>query len=148
MIDQGQEPEPEVKVYEVHLMRWVWEFVKPYQHLFWISVLLMPLNSAFALAQPYIVKLTIDLFLSQPRIPAPHWLAPMLVYAGPGHGLMVMAVLYLALVLAEFGTFYGQFYLTMMVSQYSLTDLRLALFRHVENLPMTFFDRTPIGRLV
>ena len=38
--------------------------------------------------------------------------------------------------------------LTMMVSQYSLSDLRLALFRHVERLPMAFFDRTPVGRLV
>ena len=36
----------------------------------------------------------------------------------------------------------------MMVAQYSLSDLRLALFRHVERLPMAFFDRTPVGRLV
>ena len=59
-----------------------------------------------------------------------------------------MGALYLMLVLGEFATFYGQFYLTMMVAQYSLSDLRLALFRHVEHLPMAFFDRTPIGRLV
>ena len=36
----------------------------------------------------------------------------------------------------------------MMVAQYSLSDLRMALFKHVERLPMSFFDRTPIGRLV
>ena len=36
----------------------------------------------------------------------------------------------------------------MMVAQYSLSDLRLALFRHVEQLPMAFFDRNPVGRLV
>src|SRR5260370_32092279 len=36
----------------------------------------------------------------------------------------------------------------MMVAQYSLADLRLALFRKVERLPMSFFDRTPVGRLV
>ena len=64
------------------------------------------------------------------------------------HGLLVMGALYLLLVLGEFATFYGQFYLTMMVAQYSLSDLRLALFQHVERLPMAFFDRTPIGRLV
>jgi ATP-binding cassette subfamily B protein len=145
MIDQQ---EPEVRVYDVHLIRWIWQFVKPYQSLFWISTLLMPLNSAFALAQPYIVKLTIDIFLAQRKTAPPHWLAPLLAFAGPGRGLLVMAAIYLALVLCEFGSFYGQFYLTMMVAQYSLTDLRLALFQHVEKLPMTFFDRTPIGRLV
>jgi len=35
-----------------------------------------------------------------------------------------------------------------MVAQYSLSDLRLAVFNHVERLPMSFFDRTPVGRLV
>ena len=62
--------------------------------------------------------------------------------------MIVMGALYVILLLGEFVTFYGQFYLTMMVSQYSLSDLRLALFRHVERLPMAFFDRTPVGRLV
>jgi ATP-binding cassette subfamily B protein len=36
----------------------------------------------------------------------------------------------------------------MMVAQYSLSDLRVALFKHIERLPMAFFDRTPVGRLV
>ena len=129
-------------------MRWVWQFVSPYQQLFWISALLMPLNSAFLLAQPYIVKLTIDDFLSGAHgRAASAWLA-LLFRASGGHGLFVMGALYLLLVICEFATFYGQFYLTMMVAQYSLSDLRLALFRKVEQLPMAFFDRTPVGRLV
>jgi ATP-binding cassette subfamily B protein len=36
----------------------------------------------------------------------------------------------------------------MLVAQYSLTDLRIDLFQHIEKLPMAFFDRTPVGRLV
>lgn len=147
MIEE-QKPEAEVQVYDTHLIRWVWQFVRPYQHLFWISTILMPLNTGFGVAQPYIVKLTIDLFLAKRKTTAPEWLSPLLVRAGAGHGLLVMGLLYLALVLGEFATFYGQFYLTMMVAQYSLSDLRLALFQRVEKLPMAFFDRTPIGKLV
>jgi ATP-binding cassette subfamily B protein len=64
------------------------------------------------------------------------------------HGLLAMGFVYLLLVAGEFSTFYGQFYLTMLVAQYSLSDLRMALFKHVERLPMSFFDRTPTGRLV
>src|ERR1700722_3131841 len=131
-----EQPEREVNAYDSHLIRWVWQFVKPYQHLFWISALLMPLNSAFALAQPYIVKLTIDIFLAHRKVAPPHWLAAVLARAGTSHGLLVMAALYLILVLGEFATFYRQFYLTMMVAQYSLSDLRLALFQQVEKLPM------------
>ena len=77
----------------------------------------------------------------------PAWLA-MLLRAAGGHGLFVMGGLYLALVICEFGAFYAQFYLMMMVAQFSLSDLRMALFRKVERLPMSFFDRTPVGRLV
>ena len=116
--------------------------------LFFLSVVLMPLNSLFALAQPYISKLTIDMFLDATTAPyRPDGSRPVLGAFRP-HGLLVMGFVYLLLVAGEFSTFYGQFYLTMMVAQYSLSDLRMALFKHVERLPMAFFDRTPTGRLV
>ena len=46
----------------------------------------MPLNTCFSLAQPYMIKLTVDLFLS-PRAghQPPRWLAPALSAAG-AHG--------------------------------------------------------------
>jgi ATP-binding cassette, subfamily B, multidrug efflux pump len=135
------------QVQELNLLRRVWSFVRPYRRLFWISVILMPLNTLFALSQPYLVKLTIDHFLDPRRRPAPHWLRPVLDAAG-SHGLLAMGALYIAMLLGEFATFYGQFYLTMMVAQYSMSDMRSALFNHVERLPMAFFDRTPVGRLV
>ena len=97
----------EVQVYDTHLIKWVWQFVKPYQHLFWLSALLMPLNSAFALAQPYIVKLTIDIFLAHRKVTPPRWLTPLIASVAPNHGLFVMGALYLVLVLGEFATFYG-----------------------------------------
>jgi ATP-binding cassette subfamily B multidrug efflux pump len=134
-------------VHELTLLRRVWSFVRPYRRQFWISVILMPLNTLFALTQPYLIKLTIDLFLDPHRRPAPHWMQPVLAVAG-SHGLLAMGALYITMLLGEFATFYGQFYLTMMVAQYSMSDLRGALFNHVERLPMAFFDRTPVGRLV
>lgn len=131
---------------DVALVKFIWTYVRPYRGVFFLSVLLMPLNSAFALAQPYIIQLIIDLFLSHRRVPPPAWLTALLGASGPS--LLKMAAIYLCLVCGEFGSAYGQFYLTMMVAQYSLSDLRLALFNHVQRLPMSFFDRTPVGRLV
>ncbi|HVN27169.1 MAG TPA: ABC transporter ATP-binding protein [Candidatus Binataceae bacterium] len=142
------EQDRDAGAYDAHLIRWIWQFVKPYQRLFWISALLMPLNSVFALAQPYIVKVTIDTLLDHRKLAPPHWLARIFGLVGAGHGFLVMGAIYLTLILGEFATYFGQFYLTMMVAQYSLSDLRLALFRHVEKLPPAYFDRTPIGRLV
>ena len=129
------------------LLKFVWTYVRPYRRLFFLSVILMPLNSAFALAQPYIIQLIIDLFLAHNKVAPPAWLAAIFRATG-GASLMTMAPIYILLVAGEFATFYAQFYLTVMVAQYSLSDLRLAVFNHVERLPMSFFDRTPVGRLV
>jgi ATP-binding cassette subfamily B protein len=145
---QVAEEKPLARAHDAGLVRWVWQYIRPYQGLFWLATILMPLDTAFLLAQPYVIKLTVDEFLSGPHgAPAPAWLA-VLFRASGGHGLFVMGLLYLALVLCEFAAFYAQFYLMMMVAQYSLSDLRMALFRKVERLPMSFFDRTPVGRLV
>jgi ATP-binding cassette subfamily B multidrug efflux pump len=133
--------------YDWRLIKFVWTYIHRYQRLFWFSVVLMPLNVMFMLAQPYVFKLTIDIFLVAHRSAAPHWLAPILD-ATHGHGLLLMGGIYFFLLLGEVTTYYGQFYLTMIVAQRSLSDLRVALFRHVERLPMAFFDRTPAGRLV
>jgi len=133
--------------YDVRLLKWVWGFIRPYRRLFLFAVLLMPVNSVFSLLQPYIIKLTIDIFLAAHTTAAPRWLTP-LIKASHGHGIIVMGLLYILLLAGEFASFYGNFFLTMMVAQYSLSDLRVALFKHVERLPMAFFDRTPVGRLV
>jgi len=145
MIDAGEDQAG--RMYDWRLLQWVWSYVRPYRALFWLSIILMPLNSAFVLAQPYIFKLTIDIFLARRKTATPRWLEPAIA-ASHGHGLLVMGAMYLVLLLGEVGTFYGQFYLTMMVAQYSLSDLRMALFSHVQRLPMAYFDRTPVGRLV
>ncbi len=129
------------------LIRFVWTYVRPYRGLFFLSVILMPLNSAFALSQPYIIQLIVDIFLQHRHVAPPAWLAAIFAATG-GASLLKMGAIYMALVAGEFATFYGQFYLTVMVAQYSLSDLRLAVFNHVEHLPMSFFDRTPVGRLV
>src|SRR5579875_1636380 len=146
-MDQGEQ-EAEVS-YDWRLLGWILGFIWPYRAAFLFSLVLMPLNTAMVLAQPYMVKLTIDLFLARrPGMHPPSWLAHLLRLAGPGHGLAVIGGIYTVLLVGDFASFYGQFYLTMVVAQYSLSDLRMALFRHVERLPMAFFDRNPVGRLV
>jgi len=104
------------KVYDVALLRWVWGFVRPYRHLFWLSAVLMPLDTLFLLAQPYLIKLTIDLYLTQHTTAPPGWLGS-LVHLFGGHGLLAIGVCYALLVIGEFITNYGQFYVTMIVAQ-------------------------------
>ena len=110
----------------------LWRFVRPYRAVFWAALLLSVLQQASSLAQPYLVKVGIDR------------------YVAPGDltGLTRIGLLFLGVVVAEFLTLYGQQYLTMVVAQRSLADLRVAAFARLQRFPMRYFDRNPVGKVV
>src|SRR5258708_14022058 len=136
---QVVEEKPLSRIYDAGVVRWVWHFARPSQGLFWLATFLMPLDPAFLLAQPYVIKLTVDEFLSGAHgAPPPAWLA-LLFRASGGHGLFVPGALYLLLVICEFAAFYAQFYLMIMVAQFCRSDFRMALFLHVDQQHTTLF---------
>ena len=121
-----------VGAYDARLIRRLWHYVRPYRREFYAACAFLPLTSAFALAQPYILKLAIDEYIA----------------AGSPQGLAFTAFAYSAVVAAEFLCLYLQYWLTMRVAQQSLADLREDIFRHVQRLDAAFFDRNPVGSLV
>jgi ABC-type multidrug transport system fused ATPase/permease subunit len=127
-----QQEEALGRAYDARLVRRLWTFLRPYRQLFWLSVLCLPVSSALMLVQPYILKLAIDRHVA----------------IGDPRGLATMGALYFGAIIGECGFFYAQYYLTMLVAQRSLADLRVQVFAHVQQLPMSYFDRNPIGRLV
>ena len=120
------------KAYDGRLIRRLWGFLRPYRRTFWLSVVCLPLNTGFMLAQPYLRKLAIDHYIS----------------AGDARGLGRIGMLYVGAIIGECLSFYANYYLTMLVAQRSLAALRVQVFAHVQRLPMSYFDRNPIGRLV
>jgi ATP-binding cassette subfamily B multidrug efflux pump len=120
------------KAYDARLVRRMWGFVRPYRRVFWVALLLSPLNQTCSLVQPYLVKIGIDRYVGQ----------------GDVTGLRGLGLLFLGAIAGEFVAFYAQQYLTMVVAQRSLADLRVAVFAHLQRLPMRFFDQTPVGRVV
>ncbi|HRR26083.1 MAG TPA: ABC transporter ATP-binding protein, partial [Acidobacteriota bacterium] len=49
---------------------------------------------------------------------------------------------------AQFAVGYAQTYLTNWTGQQIMADLRRQIFRHVQELDVSFFDRTPVGRII
>src|SRR5260221_2717674 len=129
------------RVYDLRLLKWVWSYVRPYRRLFFLSAVLMPLNSLFALAQPYVWKLTIYLFLTHNRAMPPGWLRPLLNAFG-SHGLLAMGFVYLLLEAGGFSAFYGKSFLPFLGSQSTLADLPMARVKSVKRLPSWVFDNT------
>lgn len=58
------------------------------------------------------------------------------------------ALLYFLIIILIFILTYAQVYILNLTSQKIIFDLRKELFEHVLNLPMRFFDKNPVGRIV
>jgi ATP-binding cassette subfamily B protein len=120
------------KAYDFRLIKRLWKFIVPYKRLFLAAMLLLPLQQAFGLAQPYLMKVGIDQYIAHHDL----W------------GLQNVGLLFLGALAGETVTVFFHYYLTMLVAQRCLADLRVAVFSHVQKLPMSYFDRNPVGRLV
>jgi ATP-binding cassette subfamily B multidrug efflux pump len=120
------------KAYDIGMIRRLWQFIIPYKRLFFLSLLLLPLQQAFGLAQPYLMKVGIDRYIASKDL----W------------GLQSVMLLFLAALIGETITVFAQYYFSMLVAQRCLADLRVAIFSHVQKLPTSYFDRNPVGRLV
>jgi ATP-binding cassette subfamily B protein len=120
------------KAYDARLIRRLWEFVRPYRGVFWAALLLSPVNMLFSLVQPYLLKIGIDRY----------------VVTGDGAGLTRIGLCFALALLGEAFSYYGQQYLTMVLAQRSLADLRVALFARLQRFPMAFFDKNPLGKVV
>ena len=120
------------KAYDIGMIRRLWQFIIPYKRLFFLSLLLLPLQQAFGLAQPYLMKVGIDRYIASKDL----W------------GLQNVMLLFLAALIGETITVFAQYYFSMLVAQRCLADLRVAIFSHVQRLPTSYFDRNPVGRLV
>jgi ATP-binding cassette subfamily B protein len=132
MAEMVQQEEILGKVYDIRLIKRLWQFIAPYKRLFWLAMLLLPFQQAFGLAQPYLMKIGIDQYIAGRNL----------------FGLQRLGFLFLGALLGETITVFFNYYLTMLVAQRCLADLRVAVFSHVQKLPMSYFDRNPVGRLV
>jgi ATP-binding cassette, subfamily B, multidrug efflux pump len=60
----------------------------------------------------------------------------------------VTAGVYLVTLVLTFVVLYSQGYLMQLMGQHVMNDLRQQIFGHLQRLPIAFYDRNPIGRLV
>ncbi len=132
MAQAAQQEEVLGKAYDLRLIRRLWKFIVPYKRLFYLTMLLLPLQQAFGVAQPYLMKIGIDQYIAGKDL----W------------GLQNVMLLFLAALIGETVAAFAHHYFSMLVAQRCLADMRVAVFAHVQKLPMSYFDRNPVGRLV
>jgi ATP-binding cassette subfamily B protein len=64
------------------------------------------------------------------------------------HGVAVIAALYFVVAVVEFLSRFGFQYSLTWLGQHVLFDLRAAVFQKLHRLPLAYFDRNPVGRLM
>lgn len=120
------------EIIDLDVLRRIFEFVQPYKRRFYFLVVLTILVALLAPALPFFVQKTIDNF----------------IMPGDYQGLLYMSLFLVGLLVAQGFVQYSHTYLSGWLGQHVIRDIRIKLYRHLLNLRLKYFDRTPIGRLV
>ena len=114
------------------LLRRIFACVWPYRGRLLIAAALLPLVAVLEGVQPALLKKAIDDHIA----------------VGKLAGLDRVGVLYLLALVGQFAAGFAQLYFTQVIGQLGMNDLRVRVHRHVMSLSASFFDRTPVGRLM
>jgi ATP-binding cassette, subfamily B, multidrug efflux pump len=120
------------KAYDARLMRRLLSYLKPYRSSAYWAIGCLILGSVFSVVQPYLTKIAIDRYIRN------HDFA----------GLTNTAAFYALTLIVVFVLSYYQTWLINLMGQKIMRDLRMEIFRHLQQLDVAFFDKNPVGRLM
>ncbi len=107
-------------------------YVRPYRHLLVLTIFLLLLTAGLEILGPFLIKVAIDNYITP----------------GKFEGLPYIVILYGLVILFEFIIRYFQGYYTEYMGQKIMYDMRMDIFSHINKMPMSFFDRNPVGRIM
>jgi len=114
------------------LLRRIFGYVWPYRGRLLFAAALLPVVAVLEVAQPYLLKKAIDEHIAVGRLA----------------GLDRLGFLYLLALVGQYAAAFAQLYFTQVIGQLGMNDLRVRAHRHIMSLSASFFDRTPVGRLM
>jgi ATP-binding cassette, subfamily B, multidrug efflux pump len=129
------------KAYDSRLMRRLLQYMKPYKWRVVLALVMVAIVTPLELAPPLIFRKAIDSYF----VPAlKHVLPENAAWSGIGW----LSLLFFAVLAFDFLAQYVQIRIMQRVGQQTMYDMRREIFSHMQNLPMSYFDRNPVGRLV
>jgi ATP-binding cassette subfamily B protein len=129
------------KLYDTQLTRRLMRYLRPYAWNIALAVLLTLGVTAMEVVAPYLFHVAIDRNI----IPG---LNGQIAASTAKTGLIHVVLFYAGSIIAGFAFLYVQVRLMQWVGQEIMYDMRKEIFAHLQRLPMSFYDRSPVGRLV
>ena len=122
------------KAYDPRIVRRIWSFVRPYRTRIFISVAAVLVFTLTQLAIPLVIRYAID-----------HGMAP----GRLDRSVMAWAtVAFAAIILINYAASHVQESVVGKVAENVLSDLRRAMFSHLQLISLSFMDKTEVGRLM
>lgn len=129
------------KAYDSRLMRRLLQYMRPYRWQVAFALALVAVVTPLELAPPFLFQRAIDRFF----VPTMRHLLP---EPAAWRGISIISVVYLFVLIFDFLAQYIQIRIMQRVGQQTMYDMRREIFGHMQRLPMSYFDRNPVGRLV
>jgi len=120
------------KGYDPNVARGLLRFLKPYAPRMLFALFLMIIVTASAVSWPYFVKLAIDDGITKNDPVA----------------LKKIALSFLAVSIVQLVTNFFRVRIMSRVGQHVLYDVRMAMFHHLQNLSLSFYNRYSVGRVI
>lgn len=120
------------KIVDWHIIRRLYGFVKPYKTRFWLLVFLILCMAGVSPMIPLLIRYTLDHYVS-----VAHY-----------QDLIRMFFIMLGVLCTQTGLQFTTSYLAGHLGQTVIRDIRVTLYQKIIQLKLSFFDVTPIGRLV
>ena len=122
----------EPKGFDRRLLRRIIGFLLPYKHWVALAFVLVMIASFMGPIRPKLVQLAIDNHIVPNEL----------------EGIRVVILLLLGAVALEAILGFVNAYFTQWIGQSAIYDVRVRVFKHIQRQSLSFFDRTPIGRLI
>ncbi|HEX4379959.1 MAG TPA: ABC transporter ATP-binding protein [Candidatus Acidoferrum sp.] len=129
------------KAYDSHLLKRLLEYLRPYRWRVILALAFVAIVTPLELAPPKLFQIAIDKYL----VPG---MRHQLVESAAWRGIAIISVVFFGVLLFDFLAQYIQIRIMQRVGQQTMYDMRTAIFRHIQRLPMSYFDRNPVGRLI
>src|SRR5215469_13663096 len=129
------------KAYDSRLMKRLLQYMAPYKWRVVFALALVAVVTPLELAPPALFWKSIDKYL----VPAT---SNLISRSDARMGLVWISLIYFAVLIFDFLAQYIQIRIMQRVGQETMYDMRTEIFGHLQRLPMSYFDRNPVGRLM
>src|SRR2546423_11299118 len=129
------------KAYDARIMRRLMQYLRPYRWRVVLAMGLVAIVTPLELAPPWMFQQAIDRYFTP-------FLDQAIDKSTAVHGIVIISLVFFGVLVFDFLAQYVQIRIMQRVGQQTMYDMRSAIFAHIQRLPMTYFDRNPVGRLV